>query len=131
MIQTKLIAALGGLLAFVGAYFFGRHDGSVAMGYSYEKAANESLKKDLIANKKAYEEDLVSATNDSKSDTIIRETVREIPKIIAGDVVYRNVCINTDGVRTIRAGIAAANGDSGDGVDGTAGKAPDAHNDGH
>lgn len=109
MSYTRIAAAVGALLLVVGAFFYGRHVG-------YTECENDRLKAAAAAQEKREKQigqaqagDAKAAEADVQRETIVREITREVPKVIDRPV-YRNVCIDADGVRLIGRAVEAANG---------------------
>ena len=109
MSYARIAAAVGALLLVVGAFFYGRHVG-------YTECENDHLKAAAAAQEKREEQIGQAQANDAKAaeadvqrETIVREITREVPKVIDRPV-YRNVCIDADGVRLIGRAVEAANG---------------------
>lgn len=104
-----LITGVAGLAALIGAFFFGR-----STGIDHERARNLAA---LEKGRKAIEQsiaqvqavDRARVEQEGQRQTIVREIYREVPKILDRPV-YRNVCVDADGVRIIRRAVAAANG---------------------
>ncbi|HEX7873044.1 MAG TPA: hypothetical protein VF475_09045 [Sphingobium sp.] len=99
-------AALGLLIA---AFFFGRHVGTTEEEARYLRDEKKAAAKVEATIVDAQAQDAVSAAADVHRETIVREITREVPKIIDRPV-YRNVCIDADGVRLIERAVATANG---------------------
>ena len=109
MSYLRLGAAVGALLLLMGAFFFGRHAG-------YTECENDRLKAAAAAQEQREEQIGQAQANDAKAaeadvqrQTIVREITREVPRIIDRPV-YRNVCVDADGVRLIGRAVEAANG---------------------
>lgn len=109
MSYARIAAAVGALLLVVGAFFYGRHIG-------YAECENDHLKAAAAAQAKREEQigqaqagDAKAAEADVQRETIVREITREVPKVIDRPV-YRNVCVDADGVRLIGRAVEAANG---------------------
>ncbi|MEO8722013.1 MAG: hypothetical protein ABI395_00600 [Sphingobium sp.] len=103
-------AALVSIGMIIGAFFFG-----ISTGVSREKARElAALEKSAADQAKKVETaqsgDLKAAAADVQRETTTREIIREVPKIIQGSTVYRNVCVDADGVRLLQRAVAAANG---------------------
>lgn len=110
----KLYLILGGALLWLasigGATFYG-----IGIGVDRQQAKDARLlKKADDAVKKAEAAfgaiDQRAAAADVVRETTMREIVREVPTIIDRPV-YRNVCVDDDGVRLIKRAVAAANGE--------------------
>ena len=109
MSYARIAAAVGALLLVVGAFFYGRHVG-------YTECENDRLKAAAAAQEKREKQigqaqagDAKAAEADVQRETIVREITREVPRIIDRPV-YRNVCVDADGVRLIGRAVEAANG---------------------
>lgn len=109
MSYLRLGLGIGVLLAIIGAFFYGRSVG-------YDDCQNEHFKAAAAAQEKrekqigqAQANDAKSAEADVQRETIVREITREVPKVIDRPV-YRNVCVDVDGVRLIERAVEAANG---------------------
>lgn len=100
-----LIAALG------GAYAYGRSDGR-----ALERDARVKAEKALVAERDRRttalaQADSTAATAEIERQTTTREIRHEVERIIDRPV-YRNVCIDADGLRILDNATAAANGDN-------------------
>lgn len=109
MIYARIAAGIGALLLIAGVFFYGRHVG-------YMECENDRLKAAAAAQAKrekqigqAQANDAKAAEADVQRETIVREITREVPRIIDRPV-YRNVCVDADGVRLIGRAVEAANG---------------------
>jgi len=109
VIYARIAAGLGALLLIAGVFFYGRHVG-------YMECENDRLKAAAAAQEKREEQIGQAQANDAKAaeadvqrETIVREITREVPRIIDRPV-YRNVCVDADGVRLIGRAVEAANG---------------------
>lgn len=123
MTYLRLAGFAIGLAALIAAFFFGRHVGKAeceAMHLREEKKAADRLETRIVT---AQQQDEKAVAADVVRETIMREITREIPKIVDRPV-YRNVCIDADGVRLIRQAVDAANGRGapGGGADGASGR---------
>lgn len=101
--------AVGALLLVVGAFFFGRHVGYTECDNDHLKAAAAAQEKREKQISQAQAGDAKAAEADVQRETIVREITREVPKVIDRPV-YRNVCVDADGVRLIARAVEAANG---------------------
>ncbi len=131
MSMLRLALASVGLLALIGAFFFGRHVGSAEEQARYlreDKKAAAEVEAKIVDVQTA---DAKSVAADVQRETIVREITREVPKIIDRPV-YRNVCVDADGVRLIGRAVEAANGRGkpAGGSDGSAGGIQPASGDG-
>lgn len=104
MIATPYLAlgaAVSIALAATGGYFHGKH---VAEG---EHAAKDLKQAQAIeAERQARQSrinelEVANAGLEAQRQEEVRYVYREIPKVVRGDPVYRNVCIGDDGVRLI------------------------------
>lgn len=117
------IGAVAGLLALIGAYFYGvgvghdQRDAAIALDIA---RANLNIVRTVADIGRAR---AIVALAEQNRQQVIREITREIPTIIRADPVYRNVCVSDDGVRALDRATAAANGRS---AGGSAENAPDA-----
>jgi hypothetical protein len=110
MIYGALGGAVAALLLAIAAYFHGVEVG-VDKQRSADLAANLKDEKEQRRRLEAGQRDDDSAARAAVArETTVREITREVPKII-DRTVYRNVCIDADGVRLIRRGVEAANGE--------------------
>lgn len=109
MSYARIAAAVGALLLVVGAFFYGRHVGYTECENDHLKAAaaaQEKREKQIVTAQAA---DTKAAEADVQRETIVREITREVPKVIDRPV-YRNVCVDADGMRLIERAVEAANG---------------------
>lgn len=121
MSYLRLGLAIGALLACIGAFFYGQNVGKAKCQASYA-AAEAKVRADREKTiGRAQEQDAAAAVANVQRETIVREITREVPKIIDRPV-YRNVCVDADGVRLIERAVEAANGRGAPGG-GTAGAA--------
>lgn len=109
MSYARIAAAVGALLLVVGAFFYGRHVGYTECENDHLKAAAAAQEKREKQIGRAQAGDAKAAEADVQRETIVREITREVPKVIDRPV-YRNVCIDADGVRIIGRAVEAANG---------------------
>lgn len=126
MIYGALGGAIGALLLAIAAYFHGVEVG-VDKQRSADLAATLKEEKARVARLEAgQKQDDVAASAGVERETTIREITREVPKIIDRPV-YRNVCVDADGVQLIGRSVAAANGEPAPGrrPDGGAGEVRD------
>lgn len=101
--------AVIGLLALIGAFFYGQGVGKAKCERSHLAAQAEANHKRDLQIAAAQDADAELAEQDVARETIVREITREVPRIIDRPV-YRNVCVDADGVRLIRRAVGAANG---------------------
>lgn len=109
MTYLRLGLGIGFLLALIGAFFYGQHAGTQRCEAAHLKAEKKAAAKIETRIVTAQEQDAKSAEADVQRQTIVREITREVPKIL-DRTVYRNVCIDADGVRLIDRAVDAANG---------------------
>lgn len=105
----RIGAALGALALIAGAFFYGRHVGYDECDAAHLKAAAVAQDKREKQIGQAQTGDAKAAEADVQRETIVREITREVPKVI-DHPVYRNVCVDADGVRLIARAVEAANG---------------------
>lgn len=109
MSYLRLGLGIGVLLALIGAFFYGQHVGAQRCEAAHLKAAAVTQEKREKQIGQAQTQDAKAAEADVQRETIVREITREVPKVIDRPV-YRNVCIDADGVRLIGRAVEAANG---------------------
>lgn len=122
MIERYLIGAVVGLAALIGAFFYGvgvGRDREIADGANARAEAEKQVER-----KQATIDSLRADAADRESirETTVREIYRDIPKIIERPV-YRNICVDTDGVQLLDRAVAAANGEDRPGAAGKPGAA--------
>lgn len=105
----RIGSAVGALLLLVGAFFYGRHVGYTECDNDHLRAAAAAQEKREKQIGQAQASDAKAAEADVARQTIVREITREVPKIVDRPV-YRNVCVDADGVRLIGRAVEAANG---------------------
>lgn len=131
MSYLRLGLAVGVLLALIGSFFYGQRVGKQRCEAAYAAAAEKQRadREKTIAT--AQTQDTAAAEANVQRETIVREITREVPKIIDRPV-YRNVCVDADGVRLIDRAVDAANGRGapGGGIAGAAGGVQPAAGDG-
>jgi hypothetical protein len=105
----RLGIVIGVLVALIGTFFYGQHVG-------FQRCEAKHLKADAVAQAQREKQIGQAQANDTKAaeanvqrETLVREITREVPKIIDRPI-YRNVCIDADGVRLISRAVDAANG---------------------
>ena len=102
--------ALGGLLLLIGTYFYGRNDGAQIQIAKY--AAVDAA----VAKERAKRDDKVDQGNaagqqqETARNTATKEVYREIQTVVDRPV-YRNICVDADGVRFLDRAAAIANGE--------------------
>lgn len=123
MIQRIAIQVSLTLAALIAAFFFGRDVGRDGV----RAEIGDDLRKAAAELKAAYAEIGAARAHvrglELQRQQVVREVYREIPRIVRGDTVYRNVCVNDAGLRLLDRATDAANGDFG-GPPGAAGEAP-------
>lgn len=125
--MPRLYLALGGavgvLALIIGAYFYGVSVGKDREARVFRQKIDRMAEAARRLGDAAQAADERAAAQDVARQTVVREIVREVPKIIDRPV-YRNVCVDADGVGLLRRSVAAANGQLGaaaGGPDGAAG----------
>lgn len=109
MSYLRLGLGVGFLLALISAFFYGQHLGTQrceAAHLKAEKVAADKRDKQIV---EVQAQDAKAAEADVHRETVVREITREVPKIIDRPV-YRNVCVDADGVRLLDRAVDAANG---------------------
>lgn len=109
MTYLRLALALGALSACIVAFFFGMSVGAdrcEARHLKVEKKGGERIEARIIDTQ---DKDAPAAAAEVRRETIVREITREVPSIIDRPV-YRNLCIDADGLRLIERAVATANG---------------------
>lgn len=109
MRYLRLGLAIGALLACIGAFFYGQSVGKAKCEARYAAAAEKARSAREKQIGRAQAQDTAAAAANVQRETIVREITREVPKIIDRPV-YRNVCVDADGVRLIERAVGAANG---------------------
>lgn len=105
----KLGLAIAALLAVIGAFFYGQSVGKAKCERDHAAAqakANANRDEQIGV---AQDQDALLAEQDLVRETIVREITREVPRIVDRPV-YRNVCVDADGVQLLRRAVDAANG---------------------
>jgi hypothetical protein len=111
MTWKPLVGAIALLLAIGGAYWFGRGD-----GLAIEKGKQAAVER-AIAEERAKREEHVDQVGagavqvEAARTNTMTEVRHEIERITVDRPVYRNVCIDADGVRALDRAAAAANGE--------------------
>jgi hypothetical protein len=98
------------LASHAGAYFYGVGNGRDDIRAEAAKALKVAAKELREAETAIAEARILSAKAEAGRVEIVREINREIPTIVQKPV-YRNVCIDDDGVRLIERARSAANGE--------------------
>lgn len=109
MSYLRLGLGIGVLLALIGAFFYGQRVGTQRCEAAHLKATAAAQEKREQQIGQAQANDAKAAEADVQRETIVREITREVPKVIDRPV-YRNVCVDADGVRLIERAVEAANG---------------------
>jgi hypothetical protein len=110
LVSILLRYIIAPLVIGIGAYFYGvgvGKDQCVANQVKVERKQTAQQTKALV---KAQTTDQNAADKDVQRKATVREIYRDVPKIIAGDPVYRNVCVDDAGVQLLARAVAAANG---------------------
>jgi hypothetical protein len=110
MITRWLIGAVAGLAALIGAYFYGVGDGKDHVRAEISASLDQAARAMRRAEQAISAARVAAARRESQRQQIVREVYHEIPTIVRGDPVYRNVCISDDGVRLLDKAAGAANG---------------------
>lgn len=108
---VMLRGALGGLLLLIGTYFYGRNDGA-QIEIAKQAAVERAVEKQRLKNEAGVDDGNVAgqaAEGVRSSDT--KEIYREVQRIVDRPV-YRNVCVDADGVRSLQRAAAISNGES-------------------
>lgn len=105
---TPYLAA-GALAACIGSFVAGGYTGRALCQNGYFKAERKADAQAEDRTRTAQQQDQAAAEKGVVRETIFREITREIPTIVQHDV-YRNVCVDDDGVQRIRRAVEAANG---------------------
>ena len=115
MIGSPYLAAGGAMLLLAGttgAFFVGKDYGADGVRAENAKALEAAVKAKDEALVRIGQAEAKAERVEQTRQTEVREVYREIPKIVRGDPVYRNLCISDDGVQLIRRARAAANGEA-------------------
>lgn len=107
-----LTAGASAIALLAGAYFGGRHDGAAVERDKAAAIATATAK--LRADREQLMDKLGAAAADreTRRQLDVKEIVRESTRIVDRPV-YRNVCVDADGVRLLDAAAAAAGADPG------------------
>ena len=105
-----LVAVIAAIALLAGAYAFGRSDGSAIERDAQAKVDAATSK--LREERQQLVDQLAgaAAAQETKAFGQMRELVRESHTIVERPV-YRNLCVDADGVRILDAAAALANGD--------------------
>ena len=118
-------AALAIMASAIGGFFVGKDAGADGVRSDLlKKVAAETKAKDE-AERKLGDLTLELVTRDQTRQTTVREIYRETAKVVQNPV-YRNVCIDADGVQLLERAAAAANGESAPAPSGGPAEAADA-----
>ncbi|MFN3675818.1 MAG: hypothetical protein ACK4TC_07535 [Sphingomonas pseudosanguinis] len=114
MSRARVIAVAGGLLLFVAliavAYIAGRRDGR-AIADGKQAAVDRAVAAERGKREAAVAKgDAAGQARETDRQTHVREITRET-NTITERPVYRNVCVDADGVRILDRAAAVANGD--------------------
>lgn len=114
-----LVAGVVALALLAGAYAFGRSDG-VAIEQGKQAAAARAVEAERKSREQLVDQlGGASAAREGERQANVREIIRE-SHTVSERPVYRNVCVDADGVRLLDRAAAAANGaDPGIGASGT------------
>lgn len=129
MTYLRLGLVIGVLLALIGSFMYGQRVGRDRCEAAYAQQAEAARKEQAQRDRAAQAQDTAGAAANVERETIVREITREVPKIIDRPV-YRNVCVDADGVRLIERAVDAANGTPAGRSDGGAGAVQPAAGDG-
>lgn len=103
--------AIGALLLLAGVYWFGRGDGQ-AIERDKQAAAARAIAEERARREERVDQVGAGATQaEAVRSTSMTEVRHEIERITERPV-YRNVCIDADGVRALDHAAAAANGEN-------------------
>jgi hypothetical protein len=105
-------AAIAIMASGIGGFFFGRDTGKDAV-----RAEIQGKWEDALRDKGKAEAELARLTGihsvlEQKRQTAVREIRHETTRVIQGDPVYRNRCVNGDGLQLLDRAVAAANGEA-------------------
>lgn len=104
MIQIYLVGALIAVFASLGSYFYGRHDGSTGERLKWEQAAAEQKDKEEQKSDKAAKD----REKDRENTKVVYRTITQNVDKIVDRPVYRNICLDDDGLRLANAALAGA-----------------------
>ncbi len=129
----RLYLYLGGaiatLLLIIGAFLYGVNVGEAREARVMQEKIDRIAKATARMVRAAQVIDAAAAARDTERRTTMREIIREVPRLVDRPV-YRNVCIDADGVRLVQRAVSAANGErAASGPDDGTGKVrePDRH----
>lgn len=114
MNRAGIIGIAGGILLFIAllavAYIAGRRDGR-AIADGKQAAVDRAVEKERGKRETAVAQgDAAGQARETDRQTQVREITRET-NTITERPVYRNVCVDADGVRILDRAAAVANGD--------------------
>lgn len=112
-------AAALSLAACVGSFFYGRSTGIDHCQAKAVKALSKAQRAMDKATRAWAVRDAQIVAADTARDIVFREITREVPSIVERPV-YRNVCLDGDGLRLVNRAVEAANGPATGGADGSA-----------
>lgn len=120
-------AALGGgfaaLLLLGGAYGFGRSDGA-AIEISKQSAIEAAVRKEQDRRQDQVDDGALAAAElETRRQASVKEIYHETERLVDRPV-YRNVCVDADGLRILDQAAAVANGEDPGRAAGGAGQAP-------
>lgn len=97
------------LAASTASFFVGMDYGADSERAEQAEALEAALKDKSAAEKRIGELELAAQTRETERETVVREIYRDVPRIVTRDV-YRNVCIDADGLGLLDRAADAANG---------------------
>lgn len=104
MIGTGYLA-LGGALALgitgVGGFFYGKDVGEDSVRAELAAKLEKEIERRHAAEVKIAGISVQFQEHEIARQSLVREIYREVPRVIQGDPVYRDVCITGDGVQLI------------------------------
>jgi hypothetical protein len=125
MIGTPYLAlgvAVGIVASSIGGFFFGKHVAAGEAAKHQLTQLTDAIDARYKAEVRIAELEKSNAERESHRQTEVREIYRAIPQIVH-DPVYRNVCIDADGVGVLDRAQAAASGHVGADSDAPVGEA--------
>lgn len=114
MIRARIVGIAGGILLFIAllavAYIAGRRDGR-AIADGKQAAVDKAVEAERGKRESTVAQgDASGQARETDRQTHVREITRET-NTITERPVYRNVCVDADGVRLLDRAAAVANGD--------------------
>lgn len=103
-IELYAIVIVAGMASLVGTYFYGRHDGAVIERVKWEEAAAKQAEKEA---KRAASASQDREKDREKTRVVYRTITQNVDKIVDRPV-YRNVCLDDDGLRLANAALSGA-----------------------